>query len=133
MKCLDTCGWQEMPNNMVHLKRHLEACNINGAWSREKINPIVVWRDGGFAAVLKPKKNERIFETGIIYLKEAEPPMIVPAPGSAPLDVEPVEELQGVHLPPEKSPPNETRIIAEFDDPTEEKPVAKKPRRKKVN
>ena len=139
MKCLSTCGWQEMPNNLVHMKRHLEACVANGKWSEAPTSPIVVWRDGQFTAVLEADEGERQFDVGIIVHKAAEAPLVVPSPGAEPIDVEPLDEqLLGPNLSSTQNSMaapvvEETRIVAEFEDPTEDKPVAKKPRRKKVN
>lgn len=136
MKCLPQCGWQEMPNNLVHLKRHLQACVQNGPWSEKESDPVVVWRDGAFETVIEAEEGERTFSVGPFNKRKPEVPYVVPYPGAHPLDVEPINEIMGVHLAPEDTPRNEKRIVAEIEDPSEEPHLIQtkaKPRRKKVN
>lgn len=122
-----------MPNNLLAIKRHLETCNKYGSWSKRGSDPIVVWRDGGFVAVERAEDGERTFDINLSTNMVAEAAPVVPAPGMPPLDVEPVKQQLIGHTLVDTPAPNETKIVAEFEDPTEEKPVAKKPRRKKVN
>ena len=70
MRCIDGCGYQQKPDNLDTLARHIEECLVEGACQRLKKDPFVVWKDGGFAVVEKVTKKDRIFPITLIK-KEA--------------------------------------------------------------
>lgn len=47
MRCVESCTYQEMPNNMPRLKNHIEHCEH--CVPADQIS--VVWEDGEFVAV----------------------------------------------------------------------------------
>lgn len=47
MRCVESCTYQEMPNNMPRLKNHIEHCDK--CVPADQIS--VVWQDGEFVAV----------------------------------------------------------------------------------
>ena len=47
MRCVESCTYREMPNNMPRLKNHIEHCDK--AAPADQIT--VVWEDGEFVAV----------------------------------------------------------------------------------
>lgn len=72
MKCIDACGYQEMPNNITRLQRHLASCLLNGAASTLKKEPKIVWKDGQFVVAVKTTKKDRVFDFDIQKNKAAE-------------------------------------------------------------
>lgn len=63
MKCLPECGFQELPNNMTGLVRHMQQCDLDGPLKNIE-TPTVVWRDGEFVVVAAAKKKETVFDVG---------------------------------------------------------------------
>lgn len=51
MRCVESCNYREMPNNMPRLKNHIEHCDK--CVPADSIN--VVWEDGEFVAVREVK------------------------------------------------------------------------------
>lgn len=47
MRCIESCTYQEMPNNVTRLKNHIEHCEK--CVPANQIN--IVWNDGEFVAV----------------------------------------------------------------------------------
>lgn len=70
MRCIDGCGYHQKPDNLDTLVRHIEECLAEGACQRLKKDPLVIWKDGGFAVVEKATKKDRIFPITLIK-KEA--------------------------------------------------------------
>ena len=66
MKCLDECGYQQKPDNLDTLVRHIEECLAEGACQRLKKDPFVIWSDGEFAVVEKVTKKDRVFPITLI-------------------------------------------------------------------
>jgi hypothetical protein len=66
MRCIDGCGYQQKPDNLDTLVRHIEECLVEGACQRLKKDPFVIWKDGGFAVVEKVTKKDRIFPITLI-------------------------------------------------------------------
>ena len=63
MKCLPECGFQQMPNSIPGLVRHMQECDLDGPL-RNVESPVVVWRDGEFCVVASAKKKETTFNVG---------------------------------------------------------------------
>jgi hypothetical protein len=63
MKCLIECGYEQKPDNLEVLTKHLEQCSTNGACSALDKGPYVIWKDGGFSVVSKVTKKDTIFPT----------------------------------------------------------------------
>lgn len=63
MKCL--CGFQHLPNSAPLLANHLQDCMLDGAFTDPAVLPVIVWRDGGFAAVRQAEEGEQTFEIGL--------------------------------------------------------------------
>lgn len=63
MKCVIECGYQQKPDNLEVLSKHLEQCLISGACSTLEKGPYVIWKDGEFSVVSKVTKKDRIFPT----------------------------------------------------------------------
>ena len=72
MKCIDACGYQEMPNNITRLQRHLASCLVNGPASKLKKEPKIIWKDGQFVVAVKTTKKDRVFEFDVQKNKPAE-------------------------------------------------------------
>lgn len=70
MKCIDGCGYHQKPDNLDTLVKHIEECLVEGACQRLKKDPLVIWKDGGFAVVEKATKKDRVFPINLVK-KEA--------------------------------------------------------------
>lgn len=89
MKCLPECNYSELPNNAIVLRRHMEACSLDGPLKTVE-DPKVVWRDGEFVVVRQPEEGEATFDSAINFVRpEAEKEEIIEAPI---VEEEPVEE-----------------------------------------
>jgi hypothetical protein len=62
MKCLDSCGFNQKPDNIVVLKQHLIDCSTTGAISHLPEKPQITWKDGEFVVVQKTTKKDRVFD-----------------------------------------------------------------------
>lgn len=62
MKCLPECGYNEKPDNLQRLERHLQECLSDGAFSKLDVKPTVIWKDGEFTVVTKFGKKDQVFE-----------------------------------------------------------------------
>jgi len=63
MKCLPECGYEQMPNSGPALVNHMLHCDLVGPL-KDIQDPVIVWRDSGFAVVDKAEKNERTYDLG---------------------------------------------------------------------
>jgi hypothetical protein len=70
MKCIDGCGYNQKPDNLDTLARHIEECLVDGVCQKLKKDPYVVWKDGEFSVVEKVTKKDKIFPITLIK-KEA--------------------------------------------------------------
>lgn len=90
MKCLSECGYSELPNNAVILRRHMEVCSNDGPLKNVE-SPDVVWRDGEFVVVRQAEEDEQTYNDVVQFVKPAQPTLpeveIVEV-----LEEEPVEE-----------------------------------------
>lgn len=66
MKCIDGCGYQQKPDNLNSLVRHIEECLTEGVCQRLKKDPFVIWKDGEFSVVEKVTKKDRVFSINLI-------------------------------------------------------------------
>lgn len=66
MRCIDGCGYQQKPDNLDTLVRHIEECLAEGACQRLKGDPFVIWKDGGFVVVERVTKKDRVFPITLI-------------------------------------------------------------------
>lgn len=57
-----------MPNQLAILTNHMQDCDLDGPLKNIE-NPVVVWRNGEFEVVAKPKKNETVYPTEFKRLK----------------------------------------------------------------
>jgi hypothetical protein len=64
MKCL--CGFNQKPENIVALKRHVEDCMTTGMLQDTTTNPIVVWRNRQFMVVTELQHDEVGIDAGIV-------------------------------------------------------------------
>jgi hypothetical protein len=62
MKCLDSCGYNQKPDNILVLKQHLIDCATTGAISHLKDKPSIIWKDGEFVVTTKTAKKDRVFD-----------------------------------------------------------------------
>lgn len=63
MKCLNECGYQQKPDNLTVLTKHLEQCLSSGACKGLENGPFVIWKDDEFSVVDKVTKKDKIFPT----------------------------------------------------------------------
>ena len=63
MKCLDSCGFNHMPNNAFVLAMHMSDCDLDGPL-KDVPEPAVVWRDGTFTVVRKAEPGEQTYDVG---------------------------------------------------------------------
>jgi len=63
MKCLDSCGFNHMPNNVFILAMHMSDCDLDGPL-KDVAKPAVVWREGTFTVVREPASDEQVYDIG---------------------------------------------------------------------
>lgn len=66
MKCLSECGFNEMPNNAVILRRHMEVCSNDGPLKSVE-SPDVVWREGEFVVVRQAEEGEQTYNNVVNF------------------------------------------------------------------
>ena len=66
MKCIPECGFNEKPDNITKLTRHLEECLDSGPCSKLKKEPFVIWKDGEFTVSQKKTKKDMSFEIDLV-------------------------------------------------------------------
>jgi hypothetical protein len=69
MKCLIECGYEQKPDNLEVLTKHLQQCVTSGACSSLETAPYVIWKNGEFSVVTKVTKKDTIFPT--LFSKES--------------------------------------------------------------
>jgi hypothetical protein len=72
MKCIEGCGYEQKPDNLDTLARHVEECLAEGVCQRLTSDPFVIWKDGGFAVVEKVTKKDRVFPITLIKKEPVE-------------------------------------------------------------
>lgn len=64
MKCL--CDFNQKPENIVALRRHVEDCMTTGILQQVTPDPMVVWRNRQFMVVTELQENEVAIDSGIV-------------------------------------------------------------------
>ena len=67
MRCLPECNFAMLPSNGPILVQHMQDCDLSGPLKDVK-NPVVVWRDGGFAVVAEPNEGEQTYDIGFVRM-----------------------------------------------------------------
>lgn len=61
MKCIPQCGYRQLPDNLLTLKKHVEHCLSNGAMRTITVEPAIIWRDNELAVTLAASTDDMIF------------------------------------------------------------------------
>lgn len=85
MKCLPECGYQESPDNLLTLTRHVQSCSVAHPASEKS----VIWADGQFNVVSEVTEDDTVIPVEFADFEPAPqvPPLVIT---STPM-VEPVE------------------------------------------
>ena len=64
MKCL--CGFNQRPDSVVVLKKHIEDCMLTGILADMTPDPVVVWRNRELTVTKSPDEDEATMDFGIV-------------------------------------------------------------------
>lgn len=97
MKCLPECGYQESPDNLLTLTRHVQSCSVAKPASEKS----VIWVDGEFHVVSEVTEEDTVMPISFTDFEPAPEVKPLVVPGAVALDV--VEETEA-ETPTEEVP-----------------------------
>ena len=76
MKCLPECGYQESPDNLLTLTRHVQSCSVAKPASEKS----VIWVDGEFHVVSEVTEEDTVMPISFTDFEPAPEvkPLVVP-------------------------------------------------------
>jgi len=90
MKCLPECGYQESPDNLLTLTRHVQSCAVAQPASAKS----VVWANGEFNVVSEVSEDDTVIDVTFSDFPPAPEVKPLVIPGAAALEVVESAELE---------------------------------------
>lgn len=82
MKCLPECGYQESPDNLLTLTRHVQSCSVAHPASEKS----VVWADGQFNVVSEVTEEDTVIPVTFVDFEPAPEAKVLVIPGAVPIN-----------------------------------------------